>query len=179
VPRRSFPCAACGEPLRPGPNSLPEGKARHRRCAGQAAAEPVDDEPLYGPRAQRLVEQLSEGVTDAARLALVDEVARTADRLDNLDSIIRGKGVLNLLRFRLRDIFEVADERKVTVVVTFDGVMSETRQTTLAFRQLLMSLALSAPPAAVPAPEKKGTALDELERRRAARMSGTSGLPGP
>lgn len=178
MPRKSFPCAACGEPLRPGPNSLPEGQARHRRCAGRPATEDPA-EPLYGPRAQRLADQLSEGVTDVVRLALIDEVARTADRLDNLDAIIRGKGVLNLMRFRMRDSFDDADERRLSVVVTFDGVMSETRQTTLAFRQLLTSLTTSAPAPAPAAEEKKGTALDELERRRAARMSGSSGLPGP
>lgn len=35
MPRRKFPCAACGKLLQPGPNSLPEGQARHASCMGR------------------------------------------------------------------------------------------------------------------------------------------------
>lgn len=38
---------------------------------------------------------------DVPRNALVLEAARLADRLDELDDIIQGKGVLNLMQFRL------------------------------------------------------------------------------
>lgn len=37
MPRKPFPCAVCGEVLRPGPRTLPEGEAAHAKCRGWAA----------------------------------------------------------------------------------------------------------------------------------------------
>ncbi len=71
--------------------------------------------------------------TPAGDLAL--EASRTADRLDELDRIIHGKGVLNLLSFRLSLNFTEGDERTVNVKVGFADVMAEARQQQMAFKQ--------------------------------------------
>lgn len=125
-----------------------------------------------GPRAEALHAGLSKGVTDVGVLALIDEAARIADRLDNLDSIIAGKGVLNLMRFRVADVFDSDEGKNVSVEVRFDWVLSEARQQANAFRQILVTLGVDKVERV--APEKKGTALDELANRRK-----TGGRPDP
>jgi hypothetical protein len=114
-------------------------------------------------RGTLLIEALSDGVTDKARLALIDEAGRLADRLDELDSIIAGKGVLRLMKFRVPNAFEAGDE--VTVHVTFDHVLAEARQQAMALKQILVALGLAAV-ASKPEPAKGGSFLDELSRRR-------------
>ncbi|MGO2634647.1 MAG: hypothetical protein ACTH9H_12965 [Galactobacter sp.] len=77
-----------------------------------------------GERGISLWSHLSTG--DPVIDALALEIARTADRLDELDSIIQGKGVLNLMHFRLTDIpFDEGDP--FTVEVKFNAVMSEAK----------------------------------------------------
>lgn len=86
--------------------------------------------------------------TDAGRNALALEAARTADRLDELDRIIQGKGVLGLMQFRLEEL-HVDDEqaKKITVLVQFRAVLSEARQQQLAFSQILGRLGIDTPKA--------------------------------
>lgn len=69
--------------------------------------------------------------------ALVVETARTADRLEELDSIIAGKGVLELMRFRLNERWGEENDRTVSVEVKFDHVLAEARQMQLAFERLV------------------------------------------
>jgi hypothetical protein len=65
------------------------------------------------------------------------EACRTADRLDELDRVIAGRGVLNLMQFRLDlDLLE-GDERTVEVTVKISGVLGEVRQQAAAFAGLL------------------------------------------
>jgi hypothetical protein len=111
------------------------------------------------------------------------EACRLADRLDELDSIIAGKGVLNLMSFRLSlDLEdEVTGDRNIHAKVEFSSVLSEARQQQTTFKTLLESLAKTSaakpakgsPAAAGQPAEKKGSPLDELARRRADRESGT------
>lgn len=110
--------------------------------------------------------------------ALALEAARTADRLDELDRIIAGKGVLNLMRFRLTSLD--LDDGGATVEVKFDSVLSEARQQAGALRQALVALGATGSAAtSSPVSEQKGSPLDELTARRAARSAGAKGRQVP
>lgn len=119
-----------------------------------------------------LVSALSDG-SDEARHALAVEAGRIVDRLDELDRIIQGKGVLELMRFRVLDAYDDGDSKQITVHVKFDSVLGEARQQANALRQVLVSLGLSA--VAVEKPAERSSVLDELAKRRASRGSGTAG----
>lgn len=106
---------------------------------------------------------------DISRNALVLEAARTADRLDELDNIIQGKGVLDLMQFRLD--FPSEEGAPFSVEVKFQNVLSEARQQQTTFASILekidkLSLTARAPkgdegrqlPAGV-------TALDKIRAR--------------
>lgn len=97
---------------------------------------------------------LEMATTDVPRYALVLEAARTADRLDELDNIIQGKGVLNLMQFLVLDR-EVDDDGSVNinVEVKFNAVMAEARQPAVAFSNILTKLSpADSNAAAAPAP---------------------------
>lgn len=92
--------------------------------------------------------------TDVARNALLLEAARTADRLDELDNIIQGKGVLNLMQFRLD--FPSGEDEPYSVEVKFAAPLAEARQQATSLANLLTKLApadskAAAPPVPVPA----------------------------
>ena len=80
--------------------------------------------------------------TDPRQRALLVEAARIADRLDELDRIIAGDGVLELMRFRVKDLAEALEfaAHPVTVEVRFDSVLAEARQQASTLRGLLQSL---------------------------------------
>ena len=110
--------------------------------------------------------------TAEGRMAL--EACRAADRLDELDSIIHGEGVVELMRFRVPNVFEVGDE-SVTVEVKFDAVLAEARQQQNNLRQLLVSLTgMTGSSAGKQAVVEVSTPLDELTKRRSARGAGAS-----
>lgn len=108
---------------------------------------------------------LATPATDPRTLALLEEAARIADRLDDIDQVIAGRGVLQLLRFRLVD-----DEGRVAEV-KFDAVLSEARQQATALKQLLAQLGV---PHVEVKPERRST-LDDLAEKRAARDAATAG----
>lgn len=116
-----------------------------------------------------LVSALSSG-EDLARHALAVEAGRIVQRLDELDSIIQGKGVLELMHFRVPDAFAGGSE--VTVEVKFDNVLGEARQQANVLRQVLVTLGLGA--AEEVAKPERSSVLDELTKRRAARESRAS-----
>lgn len=90
-----------------------------------------------GERGLSLWSELSvEG--DSARNALVLEAARLADRLDELDNIIQGKGVLDLMQFRLD--FPESEDDPFVVEVKFQNVLSEARQQQLALANVLAKI---------------------------------------
>jgi hypothetical protein len=105
--------------------------------------------------------------TSAGQLAL--EACRTADRLEELDSVIAGKGVLNLMQFRTRgDGFWDADgDQHVHIEVGFQSVLAEARQQQATFKALLVELGMKSTPAR-PA-SQSASPLDQLARRRAAK----------
>lgn len=133
----------------------------------------MDEHFGLGERGSAIFQALAKGVSDPARIALITEAARTADRLDELDNIIQGKGVLSLMQFRLD--FPREDGEPFTVEVRFQNVLAEARQQTLAFANVLKTLGLdstAAPAAPVAAPK---TGKDMLEQKRAERASKRSG----
>ena len=89
-----------------------------------------------GERGLALFEELSTG--SVAHDSQVLEAARIADRLDELDNIIQGKGVLELMQFRLD--FPEGDGEPFTVEVKFQNVLAEARQQATAFATVLQKI---------------------------------------
>lgn len=79
---------------------------------------------------------------NAVQHVQLTEAARQKDRLDEMDRIIQGKGVLNLMRFRVDGLDDFDDERKMTVTVKFDGIIDRANATANAMKQLLAALRL-------------------------------------
>lgn len=109
--------------------------------------------------------------TDIPRNALVLEAARLADRLDELDNIIQGKGVLNLMQFRVLDReMDESGTLDINVEVKFQSVFSEARQQAIAFATILAKLApveAAAKPAAAPAAVPVAANVTPLDRLKA------------
>lgn len=96
----------------------------------------TDGDGLRG-RGRALWDEITEGYAlDATQRAILEEACRCAERLDGLDRIIAGKGVLELLHARHMD------EDGACISLTVDGVMSEARQQQTVFKQLLAALRL-------------------------------------
>lgn len=104
-----------------------------------------------------------------ATRALLVEAARSLERLNDLDDVISGKGVLNLLRFRL-----VTDEGDVAEV-KFDHVLSEARQQQANLSALMKVILPNLNEDAGKAEERDF--LDEITQRRAARRSSPAKAP--
>lgn len=97
----------------------------------------MTDSDDFGPRGTAFWSLITDSNTlDPSQTELLREACRCADRLEGLNDIISGRGVLELLRFRGMD-----DDGKV-VSLTVDGVMSEARQQQTVFKQLLAALRL-------------------------------------
>lgn len=128
----------------------------------------ADEAVGLGERGQALYAHLSG--TDVARNALALEAARTADRLDELDEIIHGRGVLNLMQFRVLDsLMDEGGLLHVEVEVKFQNVLSEARQQQMAFANILKTLNSEGAAASAPAAAAPQTGDDVLAQRRAAR----------
>ncbi|MEW2474621.1 hypothetical protein AB0875_12600 [Micromonospora gifhornensis] len=87
--------------------------------------------PRLRARGQRMWDQLVGDDDPVEVVALVEEICRTADRLDRLDAIVNG-------RDRAWLTLEVDDVGEVTVVV--DKVLGEARQQQMTFKGLLAEL---------------------------------------
>ena len=96
--------------------------------------------------------------------ALALEAARAYERLQDLDDVISGKGVLDLLRFRLRD------EEGLVAEVKFDAVLSEARQQQANFAALMKALSPNLDESA--GTVKVHDVLDEIAERRRSRGAG-------
>lgn len=80
---------------------------------------------------------------DPVQLVQLTEACRTKDRLDEFDSVIHGKGVLELMRFRVLGQHEDdAGDSHLTVEVKFDNVISTANTTANLLKQLLAALRL-------------------------------------
>ena len=130
----------------------------------------VDVPTGLGGRGMALWESMSGD--DVTRNALVLEAARLADRLDELDNIIQGKGVLNLMQFRVlnREVDDDDGSLDINVEVKFQNVFSEARQQAIAFATILAKLApveAAAKPAAAPAAVPAAANVTPLDRLKA------------
>ena len=105
-----------------------------------------------------------------ATKALLVEAARSVDRLYDLDDVVAGKGVLELLRFRLTD-----DDGRVAEV-KFDGVLTEARHQQANLASLMKVILPNLDEAAGKAKERD--LLDEIAQRRAARRAAPAKSPG-
>lgn len=130
----------------------------------------MDIPPGLGERGMALWRAMA--TADVPRNALVLEAARIADRLDELDNIIQGKGVLDLMQFRLD--FPSEEDGPYTVEVKFAAPLAEARQQAMAFAGILSKLApADSKAAAVPAPSSNPLPknVSPLDRAR-AKLSG-------
>lgn len=118
-----------------------------------------------------MLRELGKGETEPRKLALLEEAARIADRLDELDRVIAGKGVLQLMRFRLHEHWGEEGDRTVSVEVKFDSVLSEARQQAAVLRSLLVTLGVGR----LEGKRSGGSILDQL----AAQREGAAGPSSP
>lgn len=129
--------------------------------------------PGLGERGSAIYQSRAKGLTDPAQLAIVTEAARTADRLDELDNIIQGKGVLNLMQFRVLDSSILADgSQNINVEVKFGAPLAEARQQQSTFSALVRTLetfTAAASEPAQPVAAAPASPEDELARRRKVR----------
>ena len=130
----------------------------------------VTEHTGLGERGLALWEEMSG--KDVARNALVLEAARIADRLDELDNIIQGKGVLNLMQFRLHlDEIDEDGDRNIHVEVKFGAPLAEARQQATAFATILSKLVPPAADAAAkPADKRVPAGVTPLDRIRARNL---------
>lgn len=98
------------------------------------------------------------GDVGPAQSVLLEEACRIADRLDKLDTILRGDADA-WMRFRV-------DESGTEVTVTLDKVLAEARQQAVALKTIVTELRQSAGKAES---EREASGSDELARRREER----------
>lgn len=111
---------------------------------------------------------------DVARNAVVLEAARLADRLDELDSVIQGKGVLNLMQFRVIDREVTDTDLNINVEVKFQNVLAEARQQATALAGLLRAISPADSGSATKGSEGPvATPLDGLMKKIAERQAKT------
>ena len=121
-------------------------------------------------RGRRTWKAMAEGGMATEQVLLLEEVCRTADRLDELDELLRGKG-------SWFDLVEQAEGSGVGTVV-IDRALSEVRQQQNVFKQMLVTVRQLAPGSV---PQDRGsrgayakgpgsaTVKDEVGAKRAAR----------
>ena len=106
--------------------------------------------------------------TPAGELAL--EACRIAERLEAIDEVIKGKGVIELLRFRSMLGGGDGVSEPLRIELSFSQVLAEARQQENVLRQVLVTLGVSTPQAP---PQAKGS-VDELKARREQGRRATS-----
>lgn len=80
----------------------------------------------------------ADGALDVVQQAVALEACRAKDRLDQLNDVIDGKGVLQLMHFRSMVDFDDEDTRHIKLTV--DGAMAEARQLQQGLKQMLAAL---------------------------------------
>lgn len=182
LPGRRQLCDSC-KADRPGTADVVAARKGRKPKAGPTPERSVAKSFPAGlhKRGQALWSDLGcEEGTAAGALAL--EICRSADRLDELDRIISGKGVMQLMQFRLEHVdFDADGDQHVTVKVQFQSVLTEARGQQSTFKDLLrqfQSLQATAAPKGGAGPTPAAAApvasgLDEVSQRRAAREQTT------
>lgn len=139
---------------------------KKRAAASSSPEKPAESEPKYRPPAApsglgnggrclwREVVKVHE--LDITQLVQLEEACRAKDRLDELARIIEGKGVLELMHFRIPHAFIPGLNGEVTVEVKFDQVLNQANATANGMKQLLAALRL--PDAEGKRPQQRGGA---------------------
>lgn len=146
--------------------------ARPAKRATAAEEEPTAGEPVETEEVERdplpTPEGLSAGGTllwvevskahalDITQRVTLEEACRAKDRLDDFDRIIQGKGVLELMHFRIPHAFIPGLNGELQVEVKFDAVIANANQTANLMKQLLAALRL--PDATGARPQQRGGA---------------------
>lgn len=123
---------------------------------------------------------VAEHELDAAQLVQLTEACRMKDRCDELDRIVRGKGVLELMQFRsMLGSGDGSEDSPIKVEIKFDSVIDRANATANAMKQLLAALRLPDPatgkrpqyrgPRGAQKPTVPGGSVSSLDRARAAK----------
>jgi len=133
-----------------------------------AAAAPAEP-PRFGPRGRRLWAQLNDGRRNPAEVVLIEETCRIADRLDLLDAVLAGDQITWM------ELRAGADD-DAPMVIVIDNALSQARMHATTLRGLVTELRQSnATGTAGAHADKAGDPLDEIARRRAARLATAAG----
>lgn len=158
-------------------------RAPRATAATRAPRTPRSTAPAgLSPRAAKFWDTVTAVHTvSAADQLILEEACRLKDRLDGLNDVILGKGVINLMHLRIPHALELDDTGTVQVTMTVDNVLSEARQQANVLKQLLTALRLPDEESgkkpqhrgargaynSQPAPAGKVTALDAARNRAA------------
>lgn len=132
----------------------------------------MDDQgPDLGKRGNRVWTALYSDYLSPSNRLLLEEICRTADRLDRLDVLLRGdEDAWVTLR-------TVSDDGSVVQVV-INNLLAEARQQQIAMKQLIAEFRQTATVTASGAgaePQAGGSFRDDLRARRAARLADAPG----
>lgn len=161
MPKRpDLPCAGCGRLMWRGPGTLPPGEARCRECRKAAP-----------PRAAKRTSTKRKSPASSGATALAPEPAPEPDptpppRAGSIAEAAASGDHLQTLR-AMRDRLA----RSVDACASPRELAPLNRQLLDVLRQIYEAEGKGSSPA----PAQKGTPLDELNRRRAARQAGTAG----
>lgn len=119
---------------------------------------------------------------DATQRVQLLEACRAKDRLDEFDEIVHGRGVLQLMQFRVLGQYDDGDDGKhLTVDVKFDNVITTANATANLMKQLLAALRLPDEasgkrpqfrgPRGAQSPSVAGGKVSSLDRARVAKSS--------
>jgi hypothetical protein len=135
---------------------------------GDAPSHPVTSPVGLAPRGRQLWRELAKDLRTPAQRVLLEEACRIADRLEQLDRLLRGESATWLR------LVEDIDTGEVTVVV--DKALAEARQQQLALSRLMAEIRQSgAAGAATPQPTQGVSFRDDLRARREARLANAAG----
>lgn len=128
-----------------------------------------DQGPDLGKRGSRVWTDLGgDKLLPAGRL-LLEEICRTADRLDRLDSLLRGDESAWLSLHTVRDNPDVVE-------IVINNLLAEARQQQIALKQMLGEFRQAATIGNTgEQPQAGGSFRDDLRARRAARLADAAG----
>lgn len=148
------------------------------RCDGSAPANSVTasrsvtsrsvatPDARFGPRGQKLWDDLNDGTRTPGEIVLIEESCRIADRLDRLHAVLAGDQMTWMM------LRPSGEEGEVAIVV--DAALSQARMHASTLKSLVTELRQSA--AGDKKPAGQGVSiLDQLAARRSRRLSGSPG----
>lgn len=153
-----------------GDHSLCAVERGCRTGVALAVTEPVTRDGVtapagLGPRGRRLWHELATVTTPPGQRVLMEEACRIADRLEQLDRVLRGD---------VATWVEIVHGEVETAVVVND-VLKEARRQAVALRQLVAEIRQSGVGKQMSGQQQGGSLRDQLAARRAARLANAAG----